>query len=1304
MPYITFSDGFSRYIEDKNPETIKRAQAEHEAELKLLNKGEPSVLGDVGRQAVRGVQDIGRGLSTTVTSAYDSYYDADLTKDVNEYFDKISPGEAKTTAGNITKYLVQFGIPGFGVAGVLAKTGKIGKIGQALGGGIVDGAVATDDIITLKDVFIDKQSESDEARLARLNGAEAAHERLKKKLNVAAEGAGFILGIPLAFKATKGAIYGATDLLAPLGSVIAKGAVGTTRALKPGELQRTAFDANQSVLKKWFTFAGDRPDEFVAQTMAAKTSQVKAMQDQVDTAFDQIIKTTQRSVNTGTMNQTNALALSRSIEDYMFPRIRIDYQSPNLSRTKKIQDAKRIQREAEQNILDLEKQFINYKGLGLGEGLKISTLLKNNRELFDTYSNQILNYSDETADGFMHLFVPQELRAIIAENAGLYGTRAYRAILDKGFKVQPKFQDKAVKEIQNTFGVDETTARRAFFELRNPGPKNKVGLEFETKDMLMEGLQREKSILKGRQLDNLPQVRRALGETAGYLQTDWRTALANTKLTANITSQKLSGLIGKAEMFKQIKQLDELAPKTGGVKFLRSKEFGMDADGKFAKELTDYDAQGNAIVFKQFDEDAGALAGSYARADVFDALMGAKADMISQTSIWGRMYTSMLAVKAGSQYGKTVLSPGAQIRNFTSIPFFSLLNGNLGSTGRFVDAVQTSFSGLLNPKTRVLRKDKIREFMEEGIIQKGGARLGETLEIAKLAAERSGFVSKVGRAADKSGMRFFEKTYGMTDDAGRVFNYLSEKDRMIKALVNEPGSVVPIESAKNMTRFADLIEGSRGGAVIKPQDIIDRYGQEALEQFARSEAGEITLNTVQNYQRIVPFAGKLVRQSPLGNFVAFPAEIIRNTSNALSRGIKELASSNTELQKIGMRRVTGAVTTASLTGTALTSLGMALTGVTKEKIEAYKRNGAPWDRTGTLIPIASDRHGNPTQMFNFSYMNPYDYIKRPINRVFQEIASGNRDEESLLKILNDSSWGAIAELGQSFAEPAFALQAVFDAREGQTLTGKRIWNEGDSDGLRFAKGFLHFVDTAIPTISPYRIHTDPFDKRIVGIAPPGLTPKNFTRAVFGSTNKKGDDQKILDRYGKEIDVAETMVQAFTGFKVVKPQIQRTLKYRGWEATRAIRDTTNEFNRLLRIHEPKTAEQFLQAYINENEDRYRVLRDLYTSIEDSRILGLTEREIEKELKNANVANYQDVMKGIFRPIEVDRDLVTQSRIGKIGVPQPIYKGMFDMARKGLTQDLTGKFLTPDIRAKERAAKERAREALRAEEERKLYGTP
>jgi len=1299
MPYINFPDGTSKYIENKESTTIEKAKAEHAAGLEILKKGEASVLGDVGRQVVRGLQKIGEGPATGVTSVIDLFADTDLTADVKEHFKRVDVGEAETTAGEITRYLVQFGLPGFGVAGALARTGKVGKIGQALGAGIADGAVATDDVETLKDTFIDKQSESDEARLSRLRGAEAASQRLKEKLEVGVEGAGFVLGLPIALKATKGLIYGTTDLLAPFASVIAKGGMAAKGLLKPGDLQKTALDANQNLLKKWFTFAGDRPDQLVAQTMAAKTSQVKAMQDQVDSAFEQIIKTTERGVDTGRLNQTNALALSRNIEDFMFPRIRVDYQSPNLSRTEKIQKAKKIQESAKQNILDLENQYIDYKGLGLGDELKISTLLKNNRDVFDTYSNQVLNYSDEGADGFMHLFIPKELRPMLAENAGLYGTRAYKAIIDKSFKVNPDFQKKAIKEIQNTFSVDETTAKREFFELLNPGPKNKNSFNFETNDMLMEGLQREKGILKGRQLDNLPQVRRALGESAGYLQTDWKSALANTKLTANVTSQKLSGLIGKTEMFNQMKQLDVLAGegKTGGVKFLKPKEFGIDpSTGKSQKELIDYDAQGNQIIFKQFDEDAGALNGSYARADVFDALMGATADMTAQTPILGKLYTGMLAVKAGSQYGKTVLSPGAQIRNFTSIPFFSLLNGNLGSTGRFVDAVETSFAGLIDPKTKILRKDTITELMEEGIMQKGGAQLGETLEIAKLAAERSGFVSGIGKALDKSGVRFLEKVYGMTDDTGRVFNYLSEKERMFQALSKAPESVVPIESAKNITRFADLIEGSKGGAVIKPQDIINKYGEEALEQFARSEAGEITLNTVQNYQRIVPFVSEVIRKSPLGNFVAFPTEIIRNTTNALSRSIKELASENKELQKIGMRRLTGAVTTTAALPTALTSLGMALTGVTKEKIEAYKRNGAPWDRTGTLIPIASDKDGNPTQMFNFSYMNPYDYLKRPINRVFQEVASGNRDEESLKKILFDSSVGILGEMGQSFVEPAFSLQAVLDGMAGQTSTGKQIWNSGDNTGERTAKAFLNFIETALPTISPYTIETDPFENRMLGVSRPGLNLKTFPRAVFGSTNKQGDNQKILDPKGKEIDVAETMVQAFTGFKVVKPQLDKTLRYRGFEANDAIKDTTNEFNRILRsTSDRKTAEQFLQAYMNENEDRYRVLRDLYTSIEDARILGMSEKDIEKQLKISKVANYKDVMKGIFRPIEVSRELATSTQYGELtGQAQPVSKGMFDMAEDELTQGLTGQFLTPDVRA------QRASQLLREEEERKI----
>jgi len=1289
MPIITFSDGTSSYIPDRKPETIAEAKRIHE----LNKKGEASVLGDVARQGVRGLQKIGEGLATTVTSGIDLFADTDLTKDVTEYYQSIDPGEAETTAGEVTRYMVQFGLPGFGVAGVLSRYGKMSKINSALAGGLVDGAVATDDVVTLADTFITK-SESDQDRLARLEGAEAAQARLLDRLEVAGEGAAFILGLPLAGKLALSIGGTAVDSLAPAASYATKALTSG----KSGELQKTAFDSNTGMasnLKKYFTFASERPDNFTAQTMATKTFQVKAAQEAVDATFDTITNTTQKAVNQGTINQTNALALSRNIEDFMFPRIRVDFQSPNMKAVDKIREARKLQKQAEQNIKDLENRYINYNSMGLGEGLKISTLLRNNRDVFDTYSQNVLNYSDEGADGFMHLFIPDEVRDAIVANAGLYGTRAYKAMLDNTFTINPEFQAKAIKEIQETFGVSKREAENAFSGLLNPGPKNKNSFAFETDQMFLQGLNSDSGILKGRTLTNLPETRRALGESAGYLEGDWKSALNNTKLTASVTSQRLSALTAKAEMFNSLKQLDDIADKTGGVKFLKPKEFGMSQDGKFLNEVpvSNPNNPREQILFKRFDENAGALEGSYARADVHDALMDAVSDQVGNSSILRRYYTGFLGIKAASQYGKTVLSPGAQVRNFTSIPFFSLLNGNLGSTGRFVDAVGTSFSGLFDPKKRILKADKINEVIEEGILQRGGANLGEIKEIARAASNEFSTLAKVGKAKDASSMKLFEKAYGMTDDAGRVFGYLNEKERFLQAVLKEPDSFIPIDASKNLVKFSDLVEAGKGGARIKPSDIINKYGEEGLESFVRGEMGEVAANTIQNYKRVVPGVGSVIRNSPFGNFVAFPAEIIRNTSNAVSRSIRELASDSKELQKIGMRRLTGAVATTTALPTGLVALGSALTGVTKEKIDAYKRSfAAPWDRTASLIPIASDKDGNPTQFINFSYMNPYDYLKRPVTRVMQEVANGNRDEESLTKIMFDGTSGIVQEMFQPFVEPAFSLQAFNDAIRGETSTGKKVWGVSDTLGDKVAKGMYHISDQVLPTVTPFRIQPDISGKGALGISPPEMVSKNFPRAVFGSTNKKGED-KITDRMGNVIDVEETLMQAFTGLKVVKPQVDRSLRYRGFEANDAIRDATNTFNRLLRSNDPKTAEQLLQGYMGQNENRFRALRDLYTAIEDARALGMSEQQIKEKLKDAKVANYEMVMRGIFKPITVSTDLLREARMKGTQIDPSV----FPVAEQRLRQDLEGAFINPLQIDRSRAA-----QVLREEEEKKLTG--
>ena len=66
-------------------------------------------------------------------------------------------------------------------------------------------------------------------------------------------------------------------------------------------------------------------------------------------------------------------------------------------------------------------------------------------------------------------------------------------------------------------------------------------------------------------------------------------------------------------------------------------------------------------------------------------------------------------------------------------------------------------------------------------------------------------------------------------------------------------------------------------------------------------ASDIVKETMPIYSR-VPEVIKAIRRIPVaGNFVAFPAEVIRNTTNIVQRGTRELGfkASNELIEKIG---------------------------------------------------------------------------------------------------------------------------------------------------------------------------------------------------------------------------------------------------------------------------------------------------------------------------------------------------------------------------------------------------------------------
>ena len=96
----------------------------------------------------------------------------------------------------------------------------------------------------------------------------------------------------------------------------------------------------------------------------------------------------------------------------------------------------------------------------------------------------------------------------------------------------------------------------------------------------------------------------------------------------------------------------------------------------------------------------------------------------------------------------------------------------------------------------------------------------------------------------------------------------------------------------------------------------------------------IVRNTVPNYSK-VPEVIRQLRRTPIGNFIAFPAETIRTSVASTSRAIDEIASGVAELAEIGMRRLMGNMAVMYGIPKATYEFGKYMTGADDEQVQAY---------------------------------------------------------------------------------------------------------------------------------------------------------------------------------------------------------------------------------------------------------------------------------------------------------------------------------------------------------------------------------
>ena len=390
----------------------------------------------------------------------------------------------------------------------------------------------------------------------------------------------------------------------------------------------------------------------------------------------------------------------------------------------------------------------------------------------------------------------------------------------------------------------------------------------------------------------------------------------------------------------------------------------------------------------------------------------------------------------------------------------------------------------------------------------------------------------------------------------------------------------------------------------------------------------LVTNTIPTYSK-VPEIIRAIRKLPIGNFIAFPAEILRTSAHLVNIGARELTSSNPFIRQMGARRLLGASAVFGGIGTTIAYTAEQITGVSKDKIEAFQRSAAPdYQKNATLIPLTEpDANGN-FKYFNFSYTNPYDSLIRPVNAVLNAYANGTLNDKTADQIVFDALFydkltntpGALTEFFDPFVSESIGSEAVFDIafRGGETRDGRQIYFEQDSALEKIDKSLGHLFAQLEPGAN-----------------------RSIRRVYKGVTG-------TFTQFGQQLD-AKTELGALLGG--VRVETAKPLNSMPFIITSYRKDQSNirrEFGRNA-FRADATPEQTLAAFKEYLLDNFDAQRVMYQTLEDMKTMGVSRRKLKNILESRlrNQSEVKQLISGDFKvpgfSEETFEDLVDRLRI-------------------------------------------------------------
>ena len=142
-----------------------------------------------------------------------------------------------------------------------------------------------------------------------------------------------------------------------------------------------------------------------------------------------------------------------------------------------------------------------------------------------------------------------------------------------------------------------------------------------------------------------------------------------------------------------------------------------------------------------------------------------------------------------------------------------------------------------------------------------------------------------------------------------------------------------------------------------------------------SLAASRTRDLMPNYA-LVPKYFKQLRGFPVGDFLSFPAEMVRISKNLIKYTLDDLSSGNFELTKQGAKRLAG-LTTVGISGDYLKNKSMMLMNINKDQDEAINNTIPYYEQDYSRIylsPIQKRKDGSVVVDYvNLGPVDPFEY-------------------------------------------------------------------------------------------------------------------------------------------------------------------------------------------------------------------------------------------------------------------------------------------------------------------------------------------